>query len=202
MRWTIALAALGIAVLGLAAFSIASGGSARAATTQVNVGNYYFCSQTFSGSVCETDITAGDTITWNVETGTHHVVQCADSTYAGCPSTGGFDGGNFSTGQTFSHTFATAGTYFYECHIHPSQMMGKVVVAVAATASPTAAPTAAPTATAATEAPTTAPTVAALPKTGGATTDSSASAWQYVLLASGMALLGAAAAAFAAARKK
>lgn len=202
MRWTIALAALGIAVLGVAAFSIASGGSARAATTQVNVGNYYFCSQAFDGSVCETDITAGDTITWSVAAGTHHVVQCADSTYAGCPSTGGFDGGNFSTGQTFSHTFATAGTYFYHCAIHPSEMMGKVVVAVAATASPTAAPTAAPTATAATEAPTTAPTVAALPKTGGATTDSRASAWRYVLLASGMALLSAAVVSFAAARKK
>jgi plastocyanin len=206
LRWTIALAALGIAVLGVAAFSIASGGSARAATTQVNVGNYYFCAQADSGSVCETDITAGDAITWNVSTGTHHVVQCAEASFSACPPAGGFDGGQFSSGQFFSHTFATAGTYFYHCAIHPSEMMGKIVVAAAATASPTAAPTAvatvAPTSTAATEAPTTAPTVAALPKTGGATTDSRASAWQYVLLASGMALLGAAVVAFAAARKK
>src|SRR6266851_767401 len=111
MRWTIALAALGTAILGVASFSIASGGSASAATTQVNVGNYYFCSQAFDGSVCETDISAGDTITWSVAAGTHHVVQCSDSNFTACPPASGFDGGNLSTGQTFSNAFATAGTF-------------------------------------------------------------------------------------------
>jgi plastocyanin len=203
LRWTIALAALGIAVLGVAAFSIASGGSARAATTQVNVGNYYFCSQAFDGSVCETDITAGDTITWSVAAGTHHVVQCADSTYAGCPSTGGFDGGNFSTGQTFSHTFATAGTYFYHCAIHPSEMMGKIVVAAAATASPTASPTSAPTA-GVTAAPTAVPTATAakVPSSGGPPASGGTDLWEYALLALGMTLLGGSTIAFAFARKR
>jgi plastocyanin len=199
MRWTISLAALGIAVLGVAAFSIASGGSARAATTQVNVGNYYFCSQAFDGSVCETDITAGDTITWSVAAGTHHVVQCSDSNFTACPPGGGFDGGNFNTGQTFSHTFATAGTFFYHCAIHPSEMMGKVVVAAAPTASPTAAPTAVPTA-AATAAPTA--TAARIPSTGGPTASSGTDLWEYALLALGMTLVGGSGLAFAFVRKR
>ncbi len=199
MRWTIALAALGIAVLGVGAFSITSGGSAHAATTQVNVGNYYFCVAADSGQVCETDITAGDTITWSVETGTHRVVQCTDSNFTACPPTGGFDGGNFSTGQTFSHTFATAGTYFYKCQIHPAEMMGKVVVAAAATASPTVAPTAAATA-AQTAAPTA--TAAKVPSTGGPLASGGADLWEYALLALGMTLLGGSGLAFAFARKR
>lgn len=195
MRWTIALAALGIAVLGVGAFSIASGGSARAATTQVNVGNYYICVAADSGQVCETDLTAGDSITWSVQTGTHHLVQCTDSNFTGCPPTAGFDGGNFSAGQTFSHAFATAGTYFYHCAIHPSEMMGKVVVAAAVTDSPTASPTAAATA---------APTVTAakVPSTGGLPPNGGTDLWEYALLALGMTLLGGSGLAFAFARKR
>ncbi len=195
MRWTIALAAPGIAALGVAAFSIASGGSAHAATTQVNVGNYYFCEAADDGKVCETDITAGDTITWSVAAGTHHVVQCTDSNFTACPPTGGFDGGNFSTGQTFSHTFATAGTLFYHCAIHPSEMMGKVVVAAAVTASPAASTTAAATA---------APTVTAakVPSTGGLPASGGTDLGEYALLALGMMLLGGSGLAFAFARKR
>jgi hypothetical protein len=199
MRWTIALAALGIAVLGVAAFSIASGGSAHAATTQVNVGNYYICVAADSGQVCEKDITAGDTITWSVESGTHHLVQCTDSNFTACPPAGGFDGGNFSTGQTFSHAFATAGTFFYHCTIHPTEMMGKVVVAAAVTASPTVFPTAAPI-SAATAAPTV--TAARVPSTGGPPASSGADLWAYALLALGMTLLGGSGLALAFARKR
>jgi plastocyanin len=195
MRWTIALAALGISILGLGAFSLASAGSAHAATTEVEAGNYYFCDSAHQGQVCETDVNAGDTITWSVATGTHRVVQCADATYTGCPSTGGFDGGNFSTGATFSQTFATAGTYFYECHIHQDEMRGKIVVTALATASPS--PTAAASATAVPTA-----TAAAVPKTGGAPAVSGTDLWQYALLAAGMTLLGGSGFAFAVARKR
>jgi plastocyanin len=197
LRWTIALAAIGIAVLGVAAFSIASGGSAQAATTQVDVGNLYFCVAADSGHVCETDITAGDTITWNVSAGTHRVVQCTDSSFTACPPAGGFDGGNFSTGQTFSHTFATAGTFFYHCSIHPTEMMGKVVVAAAVTASPSPTPTFIPSGT---TRPTATP--AAAPQTGGPPASGGADLWAYALLALGMTLLGGSAIAFAFARQR
>jgi plastocyanin len=199
MRWTIALAAVGIAVLGVAAFSMASRGSVDAATTQVNVGNYYFCVASDSGHVCETDITAGDAITWSVEAGTHRVVQCTDANFTACPPAGGFDGGDFSTGQTFSRTFATAGAFFYHCSIHPTEMMGKVVVAAAVTASPTASPTAAATA-AGTTAPTA--TAAKVPSSGGPPASGGTAPWEYALLALGMTLLGGSAIAFAFARKR
>ena len=115
--------------------------------------------------------------------------------FHGCPSTGGFDGGNFSTGATFSQTFATAGTYFYECHIHPDEMRGKIVVAALVTASPS--PTAAASATAAPTA-----TAAAVPKTGGPPANSGTDLWAYALLAAGMTLLGGSGFAFAVARKR
>jgi plastocyanin len=195
MRWTIALAVLGIAALGLGAFSLTSAGSARAATTTVDVGNYYFCDASHANSTCETDVTAGDTITWSVSQGTHHVVQCTDNTFATC--TGGFDGGVFSTGATFSHIFATAGTYFYECSIHTSEMRGKVVVAAAATNSPSPTVAASSTATAAPTA-----TVAAVPKTGGPPSSGGTDLWQYALLIVGMTLLGGSGFAFAVARRR
>jgi plastocyanin len=194
MRWTIALVALGISILGLGAFSLASTGSANAATSTVDVGNYYFCGDTFEGGVCETPINAGDTVTWSVAAGTHRVVQCADATYTGCSSSGGFDGGNFSTGATYSHTFTSAGTYFYECQIHPTEMRGKIVAAqVTNSPSPTAGPslTGHPTATA-----------AAVPQTGGPPADSGADLWRYALLGMGMTLLGGSGFAFAFARKR
>jgi plastocyanin len=197
MRWTIALAALGLSVLGLSVFSLATAGPARAATTTVDVGNYYFCTEADSGAVCETDVTAGDTVTWSVEEGTHRVVQCADDTFTGCPSAGGFDGGNFSTGATFSQTFATAGTYFYECHIHTTEMRGKIVVAAAATNSPSPTVAASSTGTAAPTA-----TVAAVPKTGGPPLSGGTDVWQYALLVVGMTLLGGSGFAFAVARKR
>jgi hypothetical protein len=130
-----------------------------------------------------------------VETGTHHVVQCTDANFTACPPAGGFDGGNFSTGQTFSHTFATAGTFFYHCSIHPTEMMGKVVAAAAVTASPTAAAT-----TAATAAPTA--TAAKVPASGGPLASGGTDVWEYALLALGMALLGGSGLAFAVARKR
>jgi plastocyanin len=41
--------------------------------------------------------------------------------------TAAWDSGNLATGQTFSHTFATAGTYSYHCSIHPF-MTARVIV--------------------------------------------------------------------------
>ena len=188
-----------VALVALVAFALA-GRSASAAGVSVEAGSDYFCSQAFEGSVCETDITAGDTVTWNVVAGSHTVTECSAG-FAACPPVGGFDSGILVDGQTFAHTFDAPGTYAYRCELHTSEMLGKIVVG-APTASPTPSPTVEPTPSVMTEAPTNAPTAGALPKTGGAKTDSGASAWRYVLLASGMALLSAAVVAFSAARKE
>ncbi len=71
-----------------------------------------FDPQTFTVSV-------GTTVTWlNKDTMTHTVTS---------NDTGLFGSALLTTGNTFSHTFSTAGTYYYHCDPHP-QMWGKIVV--------------------------------------------------------------------------
>jgi plastocyanin len=184
MRLTFAFAALGVAAFAFAALSFT--GSAQAKKVTVETGNLYFCDQAHSGQVCETTgVSAGDTVTWNNVSGTHEVVQCTDSTFATCA--GGFDLGSFSSGQTKSQTFSTAGDVFYQCAFHPAQMKGKIAVA-AGTPTPTRVPTGAVSQTATA-------TPATVPATGGPPDDGGSDAWQHVLLgAGGMLVIGAAAA--------
>lgn len=80
-------------------------------------------------------------------------------------SSGGWDSGRLTSGQSFSFTFSQAGSFGYICTIHPS-MMGTVVVQAAvasapAAAAPVAAPPAAPPAAAQPARPTAAPAPAA-----------------------------------------
>ncbi|MDP4222050.1 MAG: cupredoxin family copper-binding protein [Bacteroidota bacterium] len=63
-------------------------------------------------------VTAGTTITWTNKDAVVHTVTS---------DTNLFDSGSVSTNGTFSHTFATSGTYPYHCTIHPS-MTATVVV--------------------------------------------------------------------------
>ena len=56
-------------------------------------------------------MTAGTTVTWTNSDSTQHTVTADD---------GSFDSGVLAQGQTFSHTFDTAGTIAYHCTIHPN----------------------------------------------------------------------------------
>ena len=168
MRTALLVVAL-IVTLAVTAAMIGSGPiNVRAAQVNVDVGNFYFCDQSFQGGVCETTVNAGDTVVWSVSAGTHNVTEC-DASFATCPMSGGFVSAALGQGQQFQHTFDAAGTFYYECTFHPQGMKGRVVVQAAqatATPSPTPAPTqtAAPT-TAASATPTRTP--AAVPATGG-----------------------------------
>ena len=63
-------------------------------------------------------ISVGDTVIWtNKESATH--TATADG--------GEFDSGNLGNGDTFSHTFTTAGTYTYYCKLHTS-MTATIIV--------------------------------------------------------------------------
>ena len=62
-------------------------------------------------------ISVGDTVIWTNKDSTTHTAT-AD---------GEFDSGNLGNGDTFSHTFTTAGTYTYYCKIHTS-MTATIVV--------------------------------------------------------------------------
>ncbi len=63
-------------------------------------------------------VTAGTTITWTNNDGVSHTVTSDTSL---------FDSGTISPGGTYSHTFATTGTFAYHCKFHPG-MMGSVIV--------------------------------------------------------------------------
>ena len=63
-------------------------------------------------------VTAGTAITWTNKDGYAHTVTS---------DTNLFNSGNIGSNGTFTHTFATAGTYPYHCSIHAS-MTAKVIV--------------------------------------------------------------------------
>jgi len=167
-------------------------------TTTVAVGDNFFCDSSFSFGVCDTNITAGDTVMWQwVGSAQHSVTQC-DQTFTTCPTLGGFDSG-FMTSGTFSQPFNTPGVFYYRCNIHTTQMHGRInVVAQQATPTATAGPTTAgvtptpgqtgaPGQTAA-PSPVRSAAPAAVPQTGGAPTDRG-TPWALLVTASGAALI-------------
>lgn len=56
-------------------------------------------------------VPAGTQVTWTNTSDTAHTVTADD---------GSFDSGTVSPNATFSHTFASAGTFTYHCSIHTS----------------------------------------------------------------------------------
>jgi plastocyanin len=65
------------------------------------------------------DVKVGDTVTWTNDDSVGHDVT-GDGFKSG-------DAGGLSSGDTFEHKFAKAGTFKYECTVHPG-MTGEVVV--------------------------------------------------------------------------
>ena len=63
-------------------------------------------------------IAAGTTVSWTNRDSPAHTVTADD---------GSFDSKQLANGASFTHTFATAGTFTYHCAIH-SSMKGTIVV--------------------------------------------------------------------------
>jgi len=84
----------------------------KATKTEVAIDNFSFSPNTVTQS-------AGATVTWTNHDNVPHVVSSADNQFKKSPL--------LKTGQSFSHTFATTGTYNYFCSIHP-RMTGKIIV--------------------------------------------------------------------------
>jgi plastocyanin len=72
----------------------------------------------FAFDPADVEVAAGTTVTWTNNDGTPHRVKANDDS---------FDSDDMSQGDTFEHTFDTAGTFDYICAIHPS-MKGTVTV--------------------------------------------------------------------------
>jgi len=151
--------------------------SSAAATTSVDVGNLYFCAASFENGVCDTSVTAGDTVTWQVSNGFHTVTEC-DAAFTTCPPSGGFDSGGLSSGGSYSRTFGSPGTFEYQCVFHPAQMKGRVLVQAATpSASPSPAVSATPGGSSATPTNSAGVSPGIVPASGGGAAENGAPWW-------------------------
>lgn len=199
-RAPLAMVLAAVAGLALAVLVTTGGiGTAQAANASVNVGD---------GGLVYTPnhvaVSVGESVTWTWVGGFHDVQSNNGAFSSGAPQR--------ASGQTFTHTFTTPGTFFYYCSVHAKvedandagrgagKMVGSVTVlpkqpgapAQQTQPTPTATPTRTATATATTTAtaaatPATTATPSA-PKTGSAGLASSSGA-------AGMAVLWTAVAA-------
>jgi len=74
--------------------------------------------QNFSFGPATLEVPVGTTVTWTNKDSTNHTATADD---------GSFDSKAISTGQTFTQTFTTAGTFTYHCSIHTT-MTGTITV--------------------------------------------------------------------------
>jgi len=110
-------------VVGLLAISAAAGAvAASGANVKIGEANekYFFGPATAYVNV-------GGTVVWTNGTDAPHTVTS--------DSGAELDSGTVAAAATFSHTFATAGTFAYHCTVHP-YMVAKVVVLAAGVALP------------------------------------------------------------------
>jgi plastocyanin len=99
-----------LAVAALAAGALASEG-AQAADTKVQIDQYAFLPQRIT-------VKPGTTVTWTNDDDAPHTIASSAKVFKSRP---------LDTGDKFSFTFTTPGTYAYFCSVHP-QMTGTVTV--------------------------------------------------------------------------
>jgi plastocyanin len=95
--------------------AMSSGGAAVAPATGTTV-----TIQDFAFSPSTLTVKAGTKVTWTNNDGATHDVASTDGPGTDAATTGLFAGGPLGSGESFSYTFAKAGTYYYECTIHAS----------------------------------------------------------------------------------
>jgi plastocyanin len=109
---TTAGAAATAAAAGGAATTAASGGGAPAAGAgAVTIKDFAF-------DPGDLTVAKGTTVTWKNDDSATHRIKSGD---------GSFDSKDLKNGDSFDHTFDTAGSFDYICGIHPS-MKGKITV--------------------------------------------------------------------------
>ena len=74
--------------------------------------------QGFAFNPATVTVSKGTTVTWVNDDSAPHQIMSDDSSFQSSP---------LSNGNSYSHTFTTAGSYAYHCAIHPS-MTGTIVV--------------------------------------------------------------------------
>ncbi len=71
---------------------------------------------------------AGQTVLWRNDDGEPHTATSGSCSNSTCTAAPGFDSGTLKQGETFSHTFNSAGTFTYYCQVHGSSMQGTITV--------------------------------------------------------------------------
>lgn|SRR5690349_3084040 len=110
MTSAVLLFAAGLAATALMGASLADAPSGP--TAQVVIADMSFSPRTLT-------VTAGTTVTWVNRDGDAHSVESRGKGFTSSPL--------LSTGEKYSYTFTTPGTYEYYCAVHAS-MTGKIVV--------------------------------------------------------------------------
>lgn len=118
----LAAIAIGLAGCSYAATTSTTGSTSSNSSTSQPIATNAVAISNMAFSPASITVPVGTTVTWTNQDGVAHTVTGDGSNV---PS--GFGSGNLSNGQSYSFTFATAGTYTYHCSIHP-QMTGTVVV--------------------------------------------------------------------------
>ena len=106
-----AFAALTLAGCASLALSTASAALSAAPDVAVTIKNFDFQPMAVT-------VPVGATVTWKFDDSTQHTVTADDNSFASAP---------MGSGQTYTHTFTTAGTVPYHCSIHPS-MTATIIV--------------------------------------------------------------------------
>ena len=184
-RVVAAVFALLVAVVALLGATTAAGQEA----VTIPVGDFYFCAPSFEAGVCETTISAGDTVVWDFSPA--QVVHTTTACGASCdtPASSPLWDSGFLDSGTFSYTFAQPGTYLYFCRVHPVLQRGTIVVQ-ASPVQPTEPPISNGVPTTSSP-PTSTPGAGLLPRTGGGAA-SSGGPWPLVAIGvAGAIALGA-----------
>jgi plastocyanin len=111
-----AAATTAAATTAAATSAAASGSTAAGACAQGANGTQKVTIAGFAFSPSDLTVKVGDSVTWTNNDNTAHTATADD---------GSFDCGTIGAGQSFTFTFATAGTFAYHCKIHPS-MVAKI----------------------------------------------------------------------------
>ncbi len=78
-----------------------------------------------------TVVNVGDTVSWDwVGVHFHTTTACSGSDFTTCDAAFGWGSPVMNSGN-FTHTFTTAGTFYYKCILHPTQMRGQITVLAA-----------------------------------------------------------------------
>jgi plastocyanin len=95
-------------------------GTSRADVPAAPVAKVTIANMSFSPSTLT--VAAGTSVTWVNRDGDAHSVEIRDKGFTSSPL--------LNTGDKYSYTFTTLGTYTYHCGVHAS-MTGKIVVTAA-----------------------------------------------------------------------